>query len=1108
MLNVVTLSKGANAPLSSGGAITVELQWATASVLDVSCFMVNAEGKVPSDAYMIFYNQVTDPEQSVRLQASDTNRTVFTMNLDAISPLVHKCFLTATLDGDETFHSVKGLSVTAKSPTGEVKYQIDDAMDEKALVFVEIYRHQGSFKIRAIGRGFNGGLKPLAESFGVQVEEEEQPFVSSEPLKPVEPPASLLPASNPHAISVDTLITAFKRAGLEAENPAELKPSEFGDTRKDGKRIYVPSLGEDNGGRVFEFGTVEDLQFAKHHYDHLGKMGFFSHTYARGLLLLQMNGAMGHGEFAKYKAVMNGLIEGDHANVEEQYHNEEQAAAIEQMVQDKIVNLASSLESETARVTEESIEEPRRGRSTEQNNFCINCGSSLVPNSKFCSNCGTPVAVPEGAATTDQAEISAEIPTKAPAEAPAKPDAEAEGNSSMASATFQLLGRTLSFSEDMVEYNKLRRMFSTYASKSRTDFVAYYHTYVKSFDDLFDKAFPTFIESVIASLKFGVSVLMKYDVDDVDFDRLASFAAENLDMQAYIAPFVEAAEKIEEYAENLSSYRELSRAGRSRWQGGGFGLAGAIKGALTAGMLNMGTGMVRGIGDSLTNAGDRAKIASMKKEIFTDHRTLALLTEGVHECCFGVFFSVWQILEDEGRIPVIEFDTERLNARANNLVEHYANDKSLYNKAVDALCECIRHYPYSVSYYTNLYAIARGSRQEALKAAKYFGLESEYREGIVDLDRSRLANIKAMPDDTLEQIAVKRQKLDGLRKDNPDLDVNALQSSLGEKKNLLTQQIKQQASVAAGLEQVDAIRKPIDEAIRNRNLELVWAEIGNGNVYAEYALEKHYKDTVCYNSIENYNVSEMESLLSDVQKRANSGHIYAQYLIADMEYAMYGRDRRNSSKEKAAASVVIEMAAKGNISAIAMQGFWGSQGYNNATPTKSSAIALLEKAASRQQPTALAWLGSFYRSGDHGLSIDKEKAEMMLKLAAAYGQPYGIKELEKFNSGSTSSTCFITTAVCSSLGRADDGYELTAFRAFRDNWLSKQADGERLIQEYYSVAPVIVDRIRAEANGESIYHRIWDEYLDECLQAIEDGNNERCKEIYCGMVHDLKVRYL
>lgn len=680
---------------------------------------------------------------------------------------------------------------------------------------------------------------------------------------------------------------------------------------------------------------------------------------------------------------------------------------------------------------------------------------------------------------------------------------------STSSVEFLLIGRTLSFSSDLVEHNKLRTMFSNHASKNKTDFVDFYHSKVKSFDDLFDKAFPKFIESVITSLKFGVSVLMKYDVDYFDFDKLADLSAEYIDIQKYMSPFTEAAEKIEVYAENLSSYRNLSRAERSRWQGGGFGLGGAIKGALTAGALNMGTGMIRGIGDSLTNAGDRAKIAGMKKEVFTDHLTLALLAEGIHECCFGVFYSVWQILEDENRIPPVEFNIEKLNARANNLISQFASDKSLHNKVIDVLCECIRNYPYSVFYYSNLYSITKDSRQEILKVAKYFGLESVYRDAIINLDRSRLEGIKVMPDKTMADIDTKIKELEQLREDNPDFDVSALHSSMMEKKNLLSQQMQQQVSINTSLKLVDQIRKPIDEAIRNRNLNYVWAEIDNGNIYAEYAMGKYYKNTVCYNCIEKYNVPEMKKLLVDVQNRADSGNIYAKYLVADIEYSMYGRDGRNSSKENEATRVVIEMAAKGNVSATALQGFLGSKGYNNATTNKSSAIALLEKAANLQHPTALAWLGSYYRTGEHGLSRNKEKAEIMLNLSAAYDHPYGRKELEKLNSGSTSSSsCFITTAVCDAMGLEDDSYELKAFRAFRDNWLANQADGERLIKEYYSVAPIIVDCINAKADWDTIYLRIWNDYLKECLLAIEKSNYQRCKEIYCGMINDLKCRYL
>ena len=48
--------------------------------------------------------------------------------------------------------------------------------------------------------------------------------------------------------------------------------------------------------------------------------------------------------------------------------------------------------------------------------------------------------------------------------------------------------------------------------------------------------------------------------------------------------------------------------------------------------------------------------------------------------------------------------------------------------------------------------------------------------------------------------------------------------------------------------------------------------------------------------------------------------------------------------------------------------------------------------------------------------------------------------------------CFITTATCAYEGKADDCYELSSFRAFRDGWLSENG-GEALIREYYELAP-------------------------------------------------------
>ncbi|MGG1339923.1 stress protein [Bacillus toyonensis] len=107
-----------------------------------------------------------------------------------------------------------------------------------------------------------------------------------------------------------SLISRFKKAGIEAENATDLPQKEFGNMRKDGKRIFTPKLGEDKGDRVFEFSKKEDLEKTKKYYDELGNSSpmLFSHTYAKGNFLLQINGDMKDQEFNKYKEVMDKVV--------------------------------------------------------------------------------------------------------------------------------------------------------------------------------------------------------------------------------------------------------------------------------------------------------------------------------------------------------------------------------------------------------------------------------------------------------------------------------------------------------------------------------------------------------------------------------------------------------------------------------------------------------------------------------------------------------------------------------------------------------------------------------------------------------------------------------
>ncbi len=122
--------------------------------------------------------------------------------------------------------------------------------------------------------------------------------------------------------------------------------------------------------------------------------------------------------------------------------------------------------------------------------------------------------------------------------------------------------------------------------------------------------------------------------------------------------------------------------------------------------------------------------------------------------------------------------------------------------------------------------------------------------------------------------------------------------------------------------------------------------------------------------------------------------------------------------------------------------------------------------------------------------------------------PLGKSTFEAINGGFKKRFCFITTAVCSSLGKDDDCAELNAFRKFRDEWFAETPEGRAKINEYYLFAPMIVSAIDRCAESKTVYRQIWDRHLTPCLKMIESGKQEECAKQYETMILELERKWL
>lgn len=120
----------------------------------------------------------------------------------------------------------------------------------------------------------------------------------------------------------------------------------------------------------------------------------------------------------------------------------------------------------------------------------------------------------------------------------------------------------------------------------------------------------------------------------------------------------------------------------------------------------------------------------------------------------------------------------------------------------------------------------------------------------------------------------------------------------------------------------------------------------------------------------------------------------------------------------------------------------------------------------------------------------------------------GKSSVDQIQGGFKKGLCYITTAVCDSLGKEDDCYELSLLRDYRDEYLMQTEEGKSIVKEYYNIAPTIVNRIGRDAKAEDIYEGIWKTYLKPCVHMIEENEMEACKETYAKMVWELEQKYL
>ncbi|TYK50475.1 DEDDh family exonuclease [Actinomadura decatromicini] len=150
---------------------TVAATWAyqTTCEIDVVAFALDADEQVSCDDDFVFYGAPETPDGTITLSADGPAEQSIIIDAANLSPAVHKVVIAAAIDGTMTFGAVGAIEITIASEAPLAQATLDAGTTERTMLLAEIYRRGPSWRLRAIGQGYDHDLAELARNYGVDI---------------------------------------------------------------------------------------------------------------------------------------------------------------------------------------------------------------------------------------------------------------------------------------------------------------------------------------------------------------------------------------------------------------------------------------------------------------------------------------------------------------------------------------------------------------------------------------------------------------------------------------------------------------------------------------------------------------------------------------------------------------------------------------------------------------------------------------------------------------------------------------------------------------------------------------------------------------------------
>lgn len=323
------------------------------------------------------------------------------------------------------------------------------------------------------------------------------------------------------------------------------------------------------------------------------------------------------------------------------------------------------------------------------------------------------------------------------------------------SRTFPLFGQVVTIPLDLANYNVFHCRYQNMTEKVLNEFPIEYKKNFSGIEQVL-AGYLALCEKYLSSvIKAAVNDLIHNKVFDIDADAFLELHKKRMRGFSCYHAFEELEAKYENILDDQAeknAYRTARRQNRGRWVGGGFGVGGAIKGAVQAGAFNAVGGIAHGTANVIGSAFSAVGTSVKKAALFNDSEILENLQFSLVYDCESVVFTLVEILKKRGyTIRAVNADEEK---KAEAMFKNLYSSSFPASERLSTAIKVLLTNPYEIKYYHFLVDQFLDENREVDAFAQYFGLSvTAYKSFLVRKHYSTMAI------STYEEVIAAKEKI-------------------------------------------------------------------------------------------------------------------------------------------------------------------------------------------------------------------------------------------------------------------------------------------------------------------------------------------------------------